>query len=129
MSLLYGNSIAVSGVNIFSAKQGWWFLLLKHNSPLLYLFWVYSNKGWFASLELRFAGDQTRLAQGDKDDNRIGKSGTAAWQIANIHGGYEYKWLNINLSAQNLTNKDYRTHGSGINGVGRSLWLTLNVEI
>jgi hemoglobin/transferrin/lactoferrin receptor protein len=89
----------------------------------------YRKSNFFVRPELLFASKQDRLAQGDKDDNRIGKNGTAAWQIVNLYGGYEYKWLNINLSAQNLTNKDYRTHGSGINGVGRSLWLTLNVEI
>jgi outer membrane receptor protein involved in Fe transport len=89
----------------------------------------YRKSNFFVRSELLFASKQDRLAQGDKDDNRIGKNGTAAWQIINIYSGYKYKWLNINLSAQNLTNKDYRTHGSGINGVGRSLWLTLNVEI
>lgn len=89
----------------------------------------YRKSNFFVRSELIFASKQDRLAQGDKDDNRIGKNGTAAWQIINIYSGYKYKWLNINLSAQNLTNKDYRTHGSGINGVGRSLWLTLNVEI
>ncbi len=89
----------------------------------------FRKNSFFIRPELLFASKQERLAQGDKDDNRIGKNGTAAWQIVNIYGGYEYKWLNINLSAQNLTNKDYRTHGSGINGVGRSLWLTLRFEI
>ncbi|MFY7909754.1 MAG: TonB-dependent receptor plug domain-containing protein [Emticicia sp.] len=89
----------------------------------------YRKKKFFLRPELLFAAKQDRLAQGDKDDNRIGKNGTAAWQILNIYSGYEYKCLNISISAQNLTNKDYRTHGSGINGVGRSLWLTLNLEI
>jgi outer membrane receptor protein involved in Fe transport len=89
----------------------------------------YRKSSFFVRPEFLFASKQDRLAQGDKDDNRIEKNGTAAWQIINIYSGYKYKWLNINLSAQNLTNQDYRTHGSGINGVGRSLWLTLNVEI
>ncbi len=89
----------------------------------------YRKSNFFVRPELLFASKQDRLAQGDKDDNRIGKNGTAAWQIVNLYSGYEYKWLNISVSAQNLTNKDYRTHGSGINGVGRSLWITLNVVI
>ena len=89
----------------------------------------YRKSNFFVRSEVLFAAKQDRLSQGDKDDNRIGKNGTAAWQVVSIYSGYEYKWLNINLSVQNLTNKDYRTHGSGINGVGRSLWLTLNIEI
>lgn len=89
----------------------------------------YRRSNFFVRPEVLFAAKQDRLAQGDKDDNRIGKNGTAAWKIVSVYSGYEYKWLNINLSAQNLTNKDYRTHGSGINGVGRSLWLTLTIRI
>lgn len=89
----------------------------------------FHQKQFFVRPELFFALKQDRLAQGDKDDNRIGKSGTAAWQIFNIQSGFTHKWLTINLSLQNLTNKDYRTHGSGINGVGRSAWLTLSVSI
>lgn len=42
-----------------------------------------------------------------------------------MKAGYEEKHFAVNAVAQNLTNKDYRTHGSGINGVYRSLWLTL----
>uniref|UniRef100_UPI003750A86F TonB-dependent receptor domain-containing protein n=1 Tax=Emticicia sp. TaxID=1930953 RepID=UPI003750A86F len=89
----------------------------------------FHQKQFFVRPELFFALKQDRLAQGDKDDNRIGKNGTAAWQIFNIQSGFTHKWLTINLSLQNLTNKDYRTHGSGINGVGRSAWLTLSISI
>lgn len=88
----------------------------------------FHQKQFFIRPELMFASKQTRLAQGDKDDNRIGKDGTAAWQIINIQSGFTHKWLTINLSLQNLTNQDYRTHGSGINGVGRSAWLTLGAK-
>jgi hemoglobin/transferrin/lactoferrin receptor protein len=84
---------------------------------------------FFIRPELMFASKQDRLAQGDKDDNRIGKEGTAAWEIINIQSGFTHKWLIINLSLQNLTNQDYRTHGSGINGVGRSAWLTLSANL
>ncbi|MFT7376815.1 MAG: hemoglobin/transferrin/lactoferrin receptor protein [Sphingobacteriales bacterium] len=89
----------------------------------------YRKSDFFVRPELLFASKQARLSQGDKDDNRIGINGTKAWQNVNIHCGYAYKWLNMNLTAQNILNKDYRTHGSGINGVGRSLVLALNVSI
>ena len=36
----------------------------------------WKNKKWFASAELQFASKQDRLAQGDKEDNRIPPGGT-----------------------------------------------------
>ncbi|MCF2501268.1 TonB-dependent receptor plug domain-containing protein [Dyadobacter chenhuakuii] len=85
----------------------------------------YRNKGWFARPEAWFAGKQTRLAAGDAADNRIPKGGTPGWLIVNFMTGYETKHFGLNAVVQNISNEDYRTHGSGINGVGRSLWLTL----
>lgn len=80
----------------------------------------YLVKNWRFALEYSFAGKQTRLAQGDKDDNRISPNGTPAWNIINCHAGYSYKKWRLTVGGQNLFNKDYRLHGSGINGVGRS---------
>lgn len=81
------------------------------------------NKGWIRP-EFWFAGAQERLAQGDKDDNRIAKGGTPAWNVFNLNAGYNLKRISLTAAVQNLFDEDYRTHGSGINGYGRSLWLT-----
>lgn len=81
------------------------------------------NKGWIRP-EFWFAGAQERLAQGDKDDNRIAKGGTPAWNVFNLNAGYNLKRISLTAAVQNLFDADYRTHGSGINGYGRSLWLT-----
>jgi hemoglobin/transferrin/lactoferrin receptor protein len=85
----------------------------------------YRKNSFFVRPEIWFASAQTRLAQGDKDDIRIGKDGTKGWATANIFSGFDKKHYSINLSIQNLNNADYRTHGSGINGVGRSAWITI----
>ena len=90
---------------------------------------TYRNSKWFAAAEFQFAFKQNRLAQGDKDDNRIGSGGTEGWQIINLYGGYQFPSVNINIGLQNLLNKDYRTHGSGINGVGRSGWMAVMVKL
>ena len=90
---------------------------------------TYRKKQWFATTEFQFASKQTRLAQGDKDDNRIGAKGTAGWQVLNIYGGYKFSIFSVNIGLQNLFNKDYRTHGSGINGVGRSAWMAVSIKI
>lgn len=89
----------------------------------------YRKNSFFVRPEMWFASEQTRLAQGDKDDIRIGKGGTKSWITTNIFSGFDQKHYSINLSLQNLNNMDYRTHGSGINGVGRSAWITLTGRI
>lgn len=51
----------------------------------------YRKSKFFVRPELLFASKQDRLDQGDKDDNIISKSETAAWRIVNIYSGYKYK--------------------------------------
>ena len=85
--------------------------------------------GWFVRPEWLFAAKQARLAAGDRDDNRIPKGGTPSWNILNLHVGYQTPHWLLNLNAQNLFNTDYRLHGSGINGAGRSATLTLLYNI
>jgi len=89
---------------------------------------TYGRSGWWARAEWLWAGAQTRLAKGDRDDNRIAKGGTPGWQIINLNGGYRWKFMTISAELQNLTNEAYRTHGSGVDGVGRSGWLSVLVN-
>lgn len=85
---------------------------------------TYRAESWFTAVEWQFASAQHRLAQGDKEDNRIPAGGTPDWSVLNIYGGYQFRSLSLSLGLQNLLNEDYRLHGSGINGVGRSAWLS-----
>ncbi len=87
---------------------------------------VYRNNKWFAAGEFQFASQQKRLAQGDKDDNRIPVGGTPGWTVVNFFAAYKLSRLQVNTGIQNIFNEDYRTHGSGINAVGRSVWLSVN---
>lgn len=88
----------------------------------------YKMSKFYMKTELGWADKQDRLAQGDKDDNRIPAGGTPGWKVLNIYSGYSLKNVQLRLSAQNLFNADYRTHGSGINSVGRSLWMSLSFD-
>ena len=85
----------------------------------------YSFKIIHIGANIEQANAQTRLAQGDKDDNRIPMGGTPGYTLLHFYAGGTFKNLNYRLLANNLTNADYRKHGSGINGMGRSLTLTL----
>ena len=87
----------------------------------------YDGKAWFAAAEWLYASKQDRLAQGDKDDNRIPAGGTPGWNVLNLYGGCAWRQIRLNAGLQNFLNEDYRTHGSGINGVGRSAWASVAV--
>lgn len=84
----------------------------------------FRKKNWFTTLQFLFVSGQTRLAQGDKEDNRIPKGGTPGWQILDFYCGYHWKHFAFDLGFQNIFNQDYRTHGSGINGAGRNMFLS-----
>ena len=89
----------------------------------------YANDGWKGTVETLFASKQSRLAAGDKDDNRIPAGGTPGWQVVNLYGSKPFNAFDLGLGFQNVFNVDYRTHGSGINGVGRSVWLMAEVRL
>lgn len=72
-----------------------------------------------------FAGKQDRLAQGDKDDNRIGIDGTPNWNVFNININQQINTILIQLGGLNLLNEKYKTHGSGIYAMGRTYSLLL----
>lgn len=89
----------------------------------------YGKDSWNIGLEFLAAAKQDRLAQGDKDDNRIPEGGTPAWNVVNMYAGYNFKLVSIDLSFMNLANADYRYHGSGINGTGRSVFVTVALNL
>jgi outer membrane receptor protein involved in Fe transport len=78
------------------------------------------------TLEGLFADRQDRLAAGDISDNRIPAGGTPGWVVFNVYGEYVLKKLSLRMGFWNLSNEDYRYHGSGINAPGRTA--TLGVE-
>jgi len=95
---------------------------LRRIPPLFgYINIQYQKDKYWAKIFLQMAGKQERLAAGDIADNRIGPLGTPGWSIINISNGLHLNKLDLNLTLQNLFNTDYKFHGSGINGVGRTL--------
>lgn len=80
-----------------------------------------------AILEWAHAGEQTRLSQGDSDDNRIQEGGTPSWNVVNLSLGYTGSFFQVNAGVHNIFNEAYRTHGSGIDGRGRSIWISLKL--
>ncbi len=83
------------------------------------------NQHWVARAEYVAATAQTRLAAGDRSDNRIPIGGTPGWNVCNLSGGWATRHWSVHLGVRNLFDRSYRTHGSGIDAPGRSVWLRL----
>ena len=80
-------------------------------------------KGYWVRGEWLAATKQDRLSAGDEADSRIPEGGTPGWIVVNFRAGYDWKWLGLTAGLNNLFDEGYRTHGSGVDGYGRSFWL------
>ena len=78
---------------------------------------------------LFWADDQDRLDANDLGDTRIDPDGTAGYAIANLRVGFDTgdAWR-LQLDLSNLLDQPYREHGSGIDGPGLGVALTLQVR-
>ncbi len=87
----------------------------------------YSHKKFSAMIEWVYAGEQTRLSHGDMDDDRIQEGGTPEWNTLDISLRYSGGHYEVNAGVLNVLNEAYRYHGSGIDGRGRSFWVSLRI--
>ena len=74
------------------------------------------------------AGKQDRLSSGDKADSRIKQGGTPGWAVVNTRLEFDYRNIRVNTGLQNIFDEAYRVHGSGVDGVGRSFWVSVILE-
>jgi outer membrane receptor protein involved in Fe transport len=75
---------------------------------------------------LRFAGEQDRLSARDAGDIRIDPNGTSGWGILGAHGIWDVRgsWQ-FALGIDNVLDKRYRVHGSGLDAPGRNVMVSL----
>jgi hemoglobin/transferrin/lactoferrin receptor protein len=85
--------------------------------------------GPWAELELAWAGDAEKLSSADElDTQRIPPGGTSSYLLAHLRGGFPLgRNARIDIALENVTNEDYRVHGSGTNGLGRNLVVGLTL--
>jgi outer membrane receptor protein involved in Fe transport len=76
--------------------------------------------------EWQFAGKQDRLSSGDVDDSRIPDGGTPAWNVCNLRLNFRMAGFQLNTGLLNLFNKAYRMHGSGVEEMGRSVYISFS---
>jgi outer membrane receptor protein involved in Fe transport len=78
---------------------------------------------------LDFASDQDRLSPRDAEDPRINPLGTPGWGTLNLLLSWQAaSRAQLGLNLQNLGDKSYREHGSGIDAAGRNLGLWFNLS-
>lgn len=84
--------------------------------------WRDDRNRWWAETSARFAAKADKLAPSDVlDTQRIPPGGTPGYGVWHVRGGCR---VNENVSVfggvENVLDKDYRVHGSGINEAGRN---------
>ncbi len=88
------------------------------------------NTGLWLEAFTRFADDQSRLSLRDQSDTeRIPPGGTPGWATLNLRTRYQAnEAITVSAALENITNKDYRIHGSGQNEAGRNLIVSCEVR-
>ena len=80
------------------------------------------NADWRVEPYLDFASEQDRLSPRDVGDPRIDPEGTAGFGTLNLLLSWQAtERFSTGLRLQNLGDKQYREHGSGIDAPGRNL--------
>ncbi|MEM9413851.1 MAG: TonB-dependent receptor [Planctomycetota bacterium] len=62
-----------------------------------------------------------------RDTQRVPPGGTPSYVLVNIGGGWKFSEnMELTVTLENITNEDYRVHGSGVNGAGFGAVVGLN---
>jgi len=91
---------------------------------------TWRKQAWTCAAHVIVAGAARRLSAADRADNtRIPPGGTPGYATLGLRAGYRcLRWLSLSASLENLTNEDYRIHGSGLNEPGRNLILSVRLD-
>lgn len=87
------------------------------------------NTAWSVEPYTLFARRQNRLSPRDESDPRINPQGTAGWATLNVLLDWQITdAMQLGLRLENLTDKAYREHASGIDAEGRNIGLWINYQ-
>lgn len=89
-----------------------------------------SRKNWkgFVETYVRGAAHQSRISKRDESDTRIPEGGTPGWWTWNLRAGvHAYDWVRFVLAVENILDKKYKYHGSGIYSPGVNGLFTVEI--
>lgn len=89
-----------------------------------------SNQWWIeARLSGAVSADRVHVADQTNDNQRIPTGGTPSYLVPSVYASYSFsKLLELNLGIENLSDVDYRIHGSGQNEAGLNFILGVNAK-
>jgi len=90
--------------------------------------WEPAGGRYFVEAFTRFADDQDRLSLRDRTDTeRIPPGGTPGYATLNVRSGVDVSnSLTVSAAVENITDKDYRIHGSGQNEPGTNFIVSVD---
>jgi len=129
---LYGNFMFTRGKDVESGEP------IRREQPLrgmIGILWEPNDRTW-CELFARGATKQTRLSSGDIRDPRIpgttrntkvedSRAGTPGWYTLNFRAGMELYGLKLTFAVENILDRRYREHGSGVDGLGRNFVISI----
>jgi len=88
-----------------------------------------SQKFWVEGL-VTIAGAQDDLSTRDRaDTSRIPPGGTPGYTVFSLRSGWQLEEnVDLTVALENITDEDYRIHGSGQNELGRSLNIGVSIS-
>jgi outer membrane receptor protein involved in Fe transport len=85
-----------------------------------------SGKNYWVELFTLFSSTQNRLSPLDILSPRIGPNGTPGYVIFTWRGGYKFSnHIELSTGIENIFNRTYKIHGSGISSAGRNFYIGL----
>ncbi|MBC7789890.1 MAG: TonB-dependent receptor [Anaerolineae bacterium] len=84
------------------------------------------GESWI-EIAARGADSQSRLSSRDERDSRIQQGGTPGYGIAGVRGSTRLSGMRLTAGAENLFDRGYRNHGSGIDAPGRHVWFRVDL--
>lgn len=85
--------------------------------------WRSTDQKFWSEISLTSTAKQDKLSPGDAGDTqRIPPGGTPGYTVWHARTGWKVSSaLSLTAAVENLTNQDYRVHGSGLNEPGRNV--------
>ena len=83
--------------------------------------WKVKGSPWWLEPTAELNSKQERLSARDISDPRIPSGGTPGYSLLNLRGGWQDDLQSIDIALNNITDRKYKVHGSGLYGAGHEI--------